>query len=177
VVHLHINASVTLSVAATLYQPQPPRRSGGRRERRRGDGVDPSAARPLRQASARLRESLTARPVERQSPFLAGLHRVTSGALLGLGLSTLALGGLTVYWQNQWATSFQQLEASKSLEHRLQQSSAVLEQHHLGVAGRPGLLVPTSSEQLIHLSAPGDPAALRPGLLARLRMGPVPAGY
>ena len=150
-------------MVATLFQSQPPRRRGSRR--------------PLRRASAMLRESLTARPVERQSPFLAGLHRVTSGALLGLGLSTLALGGLTVYWQNQWAISFQQLEASKSLEQRLQQSAAVLEQHHLGVAGRPGLLVPTKSEQLIHLSAPGDPSALRPGLLGRLRMGPVPAGY
>jgi hypothetical protein len=124
-----------------------------------------------------LRESLTARPVERQSPLLAGLHRVTSGALFGLGLSTLALCGLTVYWQNQWASSFERLEASKSLEHRLQQSAAVLEQHHLGVAGRPGLLVPTSSEQLIHLAAPGDSTALRSGLLGRLRMGPIPAGY
>ncbi len=176
-VHLHINASVNLSVAATLSQPQPPRRRGGRRERRQVGGGDPTAATHLRQASSLLRESLTARPVERQWPLVAGLHRVTSGALLGLGLSTLALGGLTVYWQNQWATSFQQLEASKSLEHRLQQSSAVLEQHHLGVAGRPGLLVPTSSEQLIHLSAPGDPAVLRPDLLGRLRMGPIPAGY
>jgi len=166
---------VNLSVAATLFQPQPPRRSGGRRERRQVG--DPTAAKSLRQASALLRESLTARPVERQWPLVAGLHRVTSGALLGLGLSTLARGGLTVYWQNQWATSFQQLEASKSLEHRLQQSSAVLEQHHLGVAGRPGLLVPTSSEQLIHLSAPGDPAVLRPDLLGRMRMGPIPAGY
>jgi len=164
-------------VVATLSQPQPPRRNGGRRARKQGSGGDPSTARPLRKASAILRESLTARPVQRQSPLLADLHRVTSGALLGLGLSTLALGGLTVYWQNQWATSFQRLEASKSLEHRLQQSAAVLEQHHLGVAGRPGLLVPTSSEKLIHLSAPGDSAVLRPGLLARLRMGPVPAGY
>jgi len=164
-------------VVATLSQPQPPRRSGGRREKRQAGGSDPNAARPLRQASALLRESLTARPVERQSPLLAGMHRVTSGVLLGLGLSTLALGGLTVYWQNQWAKSFQQLEASKTLEHRLQQSAAVLEQHHLGVAGRPGLLVPTSSEELIHLSAPGDSAVLRPGLLARLSMGPVPAGY
>jgi len=150
-------------VVATLSQPQPPRRNGGRRTRSQGSG-DPSADRPLRKASAILRESLTARPVERQSPLLADLHRVTSGALLGLGLSTLALGGLTVYWQNQWAVSFQRLEASKSLEHRLQ-------------PGRPGLLVPTRSEQLIHLTAPGDSAVLRPGLLARLRMGPVPAGY
>ena len=163
-------------MVATLSQPQPPRRNGGRRARRQGSG-DPSGARPLRKASAILRESLTARPVERQSPLLADLHRVTSGALLGLGLSTLALGGLTVYWQNQWASSFQRLEASKSLEHRLQQSAAVLEQHHLAVAGRPGLLVPTSSEKLIHLAAPGDSAGLRPGLLARLKMGPVPAGY
>jgi hypothetical protein len=38
-------------------------------------------------------------------------------------------------------------------------------------------LVPTSSEKLIHLAAPGDSSGLRPGLLARLRMGPVPAGY
>ena len=164
-------------MVATLSQPQPPRRSGGRKQKKQGSGGDPNAARPLRQASAMLRESLSARPVERQSPLLAGMHRVTSGVLLGLGLSTLALGGLTVYWQNQWANSFKQLEASKSLEHRLQQSAAVLEQHHLGVASRPGLLVPTSSEQLIHLSAPGDTAALRPGLLARLSMGPVPAGY
>lgn len=164
-------------MVATLFQPQPPRRSGGRRQKKQAGAGEASAARPLRQVSAILRESLTARPVERQSPLLAGLHRVSSGALLGLGLSTLALGGLTVYWQNQWARSFQQLEASKSLEHRLQQSAAVLEQHHLGVAGRPGLLVPTSSEQLIHLAAPGDSAVLRPGLLARLSMGPMPAGY
>jgi len=164
-------------VVATLSQPQPPRRSGGRRGRRPAGGGDPRAARTLRKASSILRESLTARPVERQSPLLAGLHRVTSGALLGMGLSTMALGGLTVYWQNQWASSFQRLEASKSLEHRLQQSAAVLEQHHLGVAGRPGLLVPTSSEQLIHMSLPQDSAVLRPGLLTSLRMGPVPAGY
>jgi len=66
----------------------------------------------------------------------------------------LSLSALTLHWQNEWARSFTELDAAKTLEHRLQESAALLEQHHLGVVGRPGQLVPTSSENLIHLSEP-----------------------
>jgi hypothetical protein len=35
----------------------------------------------------------------------------------------------------------------------------VLEQHHLGAVRKPGLLVPTSSEQLVHLPPPPGSAS------------------
>jgi hypothetical protein len=122
--------------------------------------------------------SLSARRVERKAPVLAGLHRIATGALAGLGLSMLGLSALTIHWQNQWAHSYAMLEAAKSLEHRFQESAAVLEQHHLGLVRRPGQLVPTSSERLIHIPEP-DARAAAPGttLLSSLRSGPIPPGY
>ncbi len=125
-----------------------------------------------------IRGSLSARKVERRAPLLAGLHRVTTGALAGLGLTMLGLSALTVHWQGRWARSYAELEASKTLEHRLQESSALLEQHHLGAIRRPGQLVPTSSERLIHLSEPEpSPQASTAAILADLRSGEYPSGY
>ena len=122
--------------------------------------------------------SMSARKVERQSPWLAGLHRVATGALVGLGLSMLGLSALSVYWQNEWAHSFAKLEAAKMLEHRTQESSAVLEKHHLGAVRRPGHLVPTSSERLIHLTQPKIAAtSTSTPLLSLIRLGQIPAGY
>ncbi len=123
--------------------------------------------------------SLSASRVERRSPLLASLHRASTGLLTGLGLSLLGLSGLTLHWQNQWASSYRELEAAKMLEHRLQESAAVLEQHHLGTVVRPGQLVPTSSEKLIHLPPP-RPAGLRasqPPLLSAIQLRRMPAGY
>jgi fructosamine-3-kinase len=122
--------------------------------------------------------SLSARRIERQAPWLAGLHRISSGALVGLGLSMLGLSALTLHWQNQWAHSFAELEASKTLEHRMQEASAVLEQHHLSAVRRPGLLEPTSSEKLIHLPEPQTTRS-RPALplLAGIQLRAIPAGY
>ena len=122
--------------------------------------------------------SLSARKIERQAPWLAGLHRISSGALVGLGLSMLGLSALTLHWQNQWAHSFSQLQASKTLEHRMQESSALLEQHHLSLVRRPGLLEPTSSDKLIHLPEPlsNRPRASLP-LLAGFQLRAIPAGY
>jgi hypothetical protein len=116
--------------------------------------------------------------VERQAPWLAGLHRLASGTLLGLGVSMLGLSALTLHWQNRWAQSFTDLEATKALEHRLQESAAVLEQHHLGAVRRPGQLVPTSSEKLIHLSHPraSTPRPTTP-LLAGIQLRRIPAGF
>jgi hypothetical protein len=125
-----------------------------------------------------IRGSLSARKVERRAPLLAGLHRVASGALAGLGVTMLGLSALTVHWEGRWARSYSELEASKSLEHRLQESSALLEQHHLGAIRRPGQLVPTSSERLIHLPEPNTaPRPSAPTILADLRSGQFPSGY
>lgn len=125
-----------------------------------------------------LEGALSARRVERQAPWLAGLHRLSTGALAGLGLTMLSLSALTLHWQNEWARSFQELEAARTLEHRMQEAAAVLEQHHMSAVRRPGQLVPTSSENLIHLQ---EPAAARPKsglpLLAGIQVRRMPAGY
>jgi hypothetical protein len=116
--------------------------------------------------------------VQRQSPLLAGLHRIATGALAGLGVSMLGLSALTFHWQNEWARSYAELQASRVLEHRTEESSALLERHHLTVLRRPGQLVPTSSSQLIHLSQPGATEPEEAGhLLPQVQLGLVPAGY
>jgi len=108
---------------------------------------------------------------------MANLHRATDGTLAGLGLCMLALSGLTLHWQNHWGASYQQLEASQVLEHRLQESAALLEQHHLGALKKPGLLVPTSSEKLIYLPAPKTaPAAMGVDLLGGLPISMMTSG-
>jgi len=127
---------------------------------------------------ALLQGALSARRVERQAPWLAHLHRLSTGALAGIGLSMLSLSALTLHWQNEWARSFYELGAAKSLEHRMQESAALLEQHHLGVVRRPGQLVPTSSENLIHLSEPR--VAMAPAaqtLFTGLQLRQMPAGF
>jgi hypothetical protein len=122
--------------------------------------------------------SLSAQKVQRRSPLLAGLHRIATGALAGLGLSMLGLSALTFHWQNEWARSYAELQASRVLEHRTEETSALLERHHLQTLRQPGQLVPTSSHQLIHLSQPGEtgPGKGRP-LLPQVQLGLVPAGY
>lgn len=114
---------------------------------------------PLGERSLELIQgSLSGRKVERQSPLLASLHKVSTGALLGLGCSLVGLSALTLHWQNQFAKNYAQLEATKVLEHRLHESAALLEQHHIRSMRRPGQLLPTSSENLIHLPAPKEMA-------------------
>lgn len=125
-----------------------------------------------------LQGSLSARRVERQSPFLAGLHRVSTGLLAGLGLSVVGLSGLSLHWQTVWARNYTQLQSSRVLEQKLQESAALLEQHHLGAVRRPGLLVPTNSNQLLHLQRPSpSPLAQPRSLLASLPFHRIPAGY
>ena len=97
---------------------------------------------------------------------------------MGLGLAVVGLSALTLHWQSQWTRSYQNLEASQLLEHRLLESTAVLEQHHLGVAHKPGALVPTSSEKLIYIPAPtAQPPASIITLLAGVSPRQILAGY
>jgi hypothetical protein len=114
-----------------------------------------NSSRKLPQRTLKLIQgSLSGHKLERRAPWISNLHRVTDGTLAGLGICMLALSALTLHWQNRWGVSYQQLESSQVLEHKLQESAALLEQHHLGAVKRPGLLVPTSSEKLIYLPAP-----------------------
>ena len=122
--------------------------------------------------------SLSSRRADQQSPLLGNLHRVADGSLLGLGIAVLGLSGLTLHWQGQWTQNFQKLEASQRLEHRLQESAAVLEQHHLSMTRKPALLEPTSSEKLVYLEPPA--AASSDGfntLLAQVNPRQILPGY
>ena len=116
------------------------------------EGQRSQAKRPLEL----IQGSLSASKADRRSPWLGTLHRVADGSLLGLGVAVLGLSGLTLHWQGQWTQDFQQLEASQRLEHRLQESAAVLEQHHLAMTGKPTLLEPTSSEKLVYVEPPSN---------------------
>lgn len=152
-----------------------PRRSD--RPLRRRPGRD---SRVVSQPLSLIQGSLSARKVERQSPLLASLHRGADGVLVGLGLATLGLSALTLHWQNQWSQTYGQLEADQVLEHRLLESSALLEQQFIGAAHRPGQLEPTSSDKLFYLPAPAASEAsshLGSDLLARVSARPIPAGY
>jgi hypothetical protein len=115
------------------------------------EGQRRSATRPLEL----IQGSLSSRRADRQSPWLGNLHRIADGGLLGLGVAVLGLSGLTLHWQGQWTQNFQKLEAAQRLEHRFQESAAVLEQHHLTMTRKPALLEPTSSEKLVYLDPPG----------------------
>jgi hypothetical protein len=122
--------------------------------------------------------SLSGRKLERRAPWIANLHRATDGTLAGLALCMLALSALTLHWQNRWGVSYQQLEASQVLEHKLQESAALLEQHHLGAVRRPGWLVPTSSEKLIYLPTPKTAvdSGVSP-LLSSIQLRQIRSGY
>ena len=138
------------------------------------EGQRRSTARPLEL----IQGSLSSRRADKQSPWLGNLHRMADGGLLGLGVAVLALSGLTLHWQGQWTQNFQKLEAGQRLEHRLQESAAVLEQHHLGQARKPGMLVPTSSEKLVYLAPPQQHAEPSVNtLLASVSTQPIFAGY
>lgn len=165
--------------ASTVRGESSPRNDGDalrrNRPQRRRRGQE---SRAVNQPLALIQGSLSARRVERQSPLLASLHRGADGVLVGLGLAMLGLSALTLHWQNQWSQSYGQLESDQVLEHRLLESSALLEQQFMGAAHRPGLLEPTSSDKLFYLPAPvARLSSPGPDLLARVKARPIPAGY
>jgi hypothetical protein len=122
--------------------------------------------------------SLSGTRAPHRAPWLAGLHRTADGTLAGLGLCMVALSVLTLHWQNQWGRSYQHLESAQTLEHRLQESSAILEQHYLGSVRKPGWLVPTSSDKIIYLPPPQTASQQStPNPLPDLHLRWVPAGY
>ena len=134
---------------------------------------------PVRRPLQLIQGSLSAGRIDRRSPFLAALHRVSDGTLAGMGLAVIGLSTLTLHWQGQWTQNFQKLEASQRLEHRLQESAALLEQHHLAMTRKPTLLQPTSSEKLIYINPPATKSTgvNFSSLLAQVNPRRITAGY
>ena len=97
---------------------------------------------------------MSAQKVARQSPLLAGLHRVADGSLCGVVLAVVALSGLTLHWQHRWTVAFRQLEGTRTLSHRLTESTAMLERHLLEKTNLPSTMVPTKVSNLVYLDRP-----------------------
>ena len=134
--------------------------------------------RPTARTLELIQGSLSSRRADRQSPLLGNLHRIADGSLLGLGIAVLGLSGLTLHWQSQWTRNFQKLESAQRLEHRMQESAAVLEQHHLAMTRKPALLEPTSSDKLVYLEAPSPRATPQlSALLAQVNPRQILPGY
>ena len=74
--------------------------------------------------------------------------------MFGVVAAVAVLAGLTLHWQHRWTLSFNRLESTRSLAHRLTESTAVLEQHLLQRSERPSLLVPTKVANLVYLNRP-----------------------
>ena len=97
---------------------------------------------------------MSAGRMARRSPLLGGLHRLLDGTMFGVLAAVAVLAGLTLHWQHRWTLSFNRLESTRSLAHRLTESTAVLEQHLLQHSERPSLLVPTKVANLVYLNRP-----------------------
>ena len=134
---------------------------------------------PVNKPLQLIQGSLSANRIDRQSPWLAILHRISDGTLAGLGLAVLGLSALTLHWQGQWTRNFEQLESDQRLEHRLQESTSLLEQHHLAMTHKANLLQPTSSEKLIYVSPPPQTRSSvnLSSLLAKVNLLRITAGY
>jgi len=125
--------------------------------------------------------SLSARRAARHSPLLAGLHRVADGGLLGVFAAVLVLSGLTLHWQHRWTVAFRKLELTRSLSHRLTESTAMLERHLLEHSRVPQRMVPTTVANLLYLDRPGTSSSQGEtdhlGLLGSLMEQPIKNGY
>ena len=80
------------------------------------------------------------------------------GTMLGVLAAVAVLAGLTLHWQHRWTLSFNRLEGTRSLSHRLTESTALMERHLLRVSQRPNQLVPTKVETLVYLKRPSASA-------------------
>ena len=101
-----------------------------------------------------LKGVFSARSTSRQYPILAGLHRGIDGALVGSFVAVVFMSALTLHWQYLWTVAFARLESSRSLSHRLMDSTAILERHFLQNTLRPESLVPTTTSDLVYIDNP-----------------------
>jgi hypothetical protein len=157
----------------SIHSPGRPTPGPGRRPRR-----DRSPSAPPAQPLELIQGSLSPRRIERQAPWLASLHRAADGTLAGLGVCMLGLSALTLHWQHRWAESYRDLEVAQVLSQRMQESGALLEQHHIGTVRRPGGLEPTSISRLVYLPAPSQASNPRlPAPATSLQLRQIRTGY
>ena len=91
------------------------------------------------------------------------------------------LSGLTLHWQHRWTVAFRNLELTRSLSHRLTESTAMLERHLLEHSRVPQRMVPTTVANLLYLDRHGTSSSQGEtdhlGLLGSLMEQPIKNGY
>ena len=127
--------------------------------------------------------SFSPRKVARQYPFLAGVHRATDGALLGVLIAVLMMTALSLHWRHLWTVAYTQLETTRDLTHKLKYSTAMLEQHLLKRTRLQSTMVRTNSKKLYYLDNPDNISGQiqlgseKQSLYKRLVSSPVNYGY
>ena len=62
--------------------------------------------------------------------------------------------GLALHSQHLWTVNFSHLQLTKDLNHRLQESTTMLERYFLKSASDPNLMVKTKSAHLFYINKP-----------------------
>jgi len=101
-----------------------------------------------------LKRSFVTPNVLRKYPLLSSLHRGIDGALLGVMISGAIMTGLALHSQHLWTLKFSHLQRTKDLNHRLQESTAMLERYFLIGTSAPNALVATKSAHLFYIDRP-----------------------
>ncbi|WP_320664141.1 hypothetical protein [Prochlorococcus sp. MIT 1223] len=105
-------------------------------------------------ASKLFKRSLSSKKLSRDFPVLAGLHRITDGALIGFAFIVVVMSIVSLHTQHLWTLSFSRLEASRSLIHKLKESISVLESHFLSSSNLSTTLIETKTSNLEYLDKP-----------------------
>ncbi len=127
--------------------------------------------------------SFSPKKVARQYPVIAGLHRATDGALLGVLIAVLMMSALSLHWRHLWTVAYTQLETTRDLTQKLKYSTAILEQHLLKRSTLPLSMVRTNAEKLHYLdnsensSGINDDDSHQESLIHRLSAHPINYGY
>ncbi len=101
-----------------------------------------------------IKNSFSLRKVSRQSPVLAGLHRATDGALMGVLVAVVMMSAFSLHWRFLWTLAYTRLEATRDLAHRLTDSTAMLERQLLEHSKLPLSMVRTKTSNLIYMDHP-----------------------
>ena len=114
--------------------------------------VKKHSASPLRLING----SFSQKKVSRQFPVLAGFHRAADGALIGILFAVALMSAFALHWQHLWTVAFTRLESTRDLNHRVTDSTAMLERHLLENTRLNLSMVPTKTEDLVYLERPTD---------------------
>jgi len=89
--------------------------------------------------------------LSRQFPLLAALHKAMDGAIFGVLIAVVIMSGFSLHWRHLWIVAYRKLDMTRDLSNKLNESTAMLEDHILRSKKLPVSMVRTKSDNLIYL--------------------------